>query len=106
MADLKKHAASLGPQCSPANLDLCDDDKKAKISEFQAFDAAKREAMIKEKEDEMAKIEADYKAFVEGLQKSYKESTEKKDADLEAIKASGLGLLKSVHNFEKKKSEL
>jgi len=107
LADLKKHAASLGPQCSPANLDLCDDDKKAKISEFQAFDAAKREAMIKEKEDEMAKIEADYKAFVEGLQKSYKESTEKKDADLEAIKASGLGLLKSVHNFEKKKkSEL
>jgi len=34
-ADLKKFAADLGPQCGPANLDLCDDDKKAKIAELQ-----------------------------------------------------------------------
>merc|ERR1719401_3390522 len=91
-ADLKKHADGLGPQCGPANLDLCDADK---------------EKQIKEKEAEMAKLESDFKKFVEGLQKSYTEANEKKDKDVEAIKSSGLGLLKSVHAFEKKsKGEL
>ncbi len=28
---LKKFADELGPQCSPANLDLCDDSKKARM---------------------------------------------------------------------------
>ena len=32
-ADLQKFAQGLGPVCSPANLDLCDDEKKKKIDE-------------------------------------------------------------------------
>jgi len=63
--------------------------------------------MIKDKDAEMVKLEEDFKTFVEGLQKRYKEASDKKDADVEAIKNSGLGLLKSVHAYEKKaKSEL
>merc|ERR1719282_459773 len=46
--DLKKHAETLGPTCGPAHLDLCDAEKKAKIEEFMALSAAKREEMIKE----------------------------------------------------------
>merc|ERR1712063_99206 len=42
-ADLKKFADGLGPQCGPANLDLCDDAKKTQIAEFQAMSAADRE---------------------------------------------------------------
>merc|ERR1719301_369484 len=35
---LKKFAKeNLKPMCSPANLDLCDDEKKAKIQELQAM---------------------------------------------------------------------
>jgi hypothetical protein len=106
-AALKKFAEGLGPQCGPANLDLCDAEKKKQIEEFKALDGAKREAMIKEKEAEMSKLEADFKTFVDGLQKSYTEANEKKDKDIEAVKAAGLGLLKSVHAHEKKaKSEL
>eukprot|EP00928_Gymnodinium_smaydae_P053396 TRINITY_DN373_c0_g1_i1.p1 TRINITY_DN373_c0_g1~~TRINITY_DN373_c0_g1_i1.p1 ORF type:complete len:168 (+),score=73.26 TRINITY_DN373_c0_g1_i1:186-689(+) len=106
-AALKKFAEGLGPMCSPANLDLCDEDKKKQISEFSALGAEKREAMIKEKEDEMAKLESDFKTFVEGLQKQYQEASEKKDKDVEAIKNAGLGLLKSVNTYEKKaKAEL
>merc|ERR1711874_738981 len=101
-AALKKFADGLGPTCSPANIDLCDDEKKAKIEEFKTLGAAKREEMIKEKEAEGAKLEADFKAFVEGLQKQYKDENEKKDKAVEAIKADGLGLLKSVHAHEKK----
>merc|ERR1712025_1026346 len=99
---LKKFAEGLGPTCGPANLDLCDADKKKQIEEFQALGAAKRETMIKEKEEESAKLESDFKAFVDGLQKQYQEASDKKDKDVEAIKSSGLGLLKSVHAHEKK----
>merc|ERR1712178_617897 len=106
-AALKKFADELGPTCSPANLDLCDAEKKAKIAEFQKMGAAKREEMIKEKDAESAKLEEDFKTFVEGLQKSYKEESDKKDKAVEDIKNSGLGLLKAVHAHEKKaKAEL
>merc|ERR1711933_287498 len=30
--DLKKFAEGMGPSCGPANLDLCDDEKKAQIA--------------------------------------------------------------------------
>merc|ERR1712083_389704 len=105
--DLKKFAEGLGPQCSPANLDLCDADKKAKIEEFTKLGSDAREKMIKEKEAESEKLEKDFKEFVEGLQKQYQEASDKKDKDVEAVKSGGLGLLKSVQAFEKKtKSEL
>merc|ERR1719506_1743384 len=105
--DLKKFASELKPSCSPKNIDLCDDAKKKQIEEFKALGAEKREGIIKEKEGEMEKLEADFKTFVDGLQKSYQESSDKKDKDIEALKNSGLGLLKSVHAHEKKaKSEL
>jgi len=54
------------------------------------------------KEGAIDKLEADLKAFVEGLQKKYQDANEKKDKDIEAVKAAGLGLLKSVHAHEKK----
>merc|ERR1711974_201187 len=101
-AALKKFAEGLGPQCGPAKLELCDEASKKQIEEFKAMGAAKREEMIKEKEQEMEKLEADFKAFVDGLQKQYTEASEKKDKDVEAIKAAGLGRLKGVHAHEKK----
>jgi len=107
-ASLKKFADSLGPTCSPSNLDLCDDAKKTQIQEFSALGDDKREAEIKRLEAESAKLESDFKAFSDGLQKSYKDASDVKDKDIDAIKNSGLGLLKAVHAHEKKagKSEL
>jgi len=106
-ASLQKFAEGLGPQCSPANLDLCDAEKKKQIEEFTALGKETREEMIKAKEAEITKLEADFKAFVDGLQKQYTEGNEKKDKDVEAVKNSGLGLLKSVQAHAKKaKSEL
>mmetsp|Transcript_59910 Transcript_59910/g.110995 ORF Transcript_59910/g.110995 Transcript_59910/m.110995 type:complete len:169 (-) Transcript_59910:285-791(-) len=102
---LKKFAEGLGPQCSPANLDLCDDEKKKKIDEYLALTSAKRAEMIKEAESKMEKLESDFKAFVDGLQKSYKEASDKKDKGIEEIKNSGLGLLKSVHTYAEKQSK-
>jgi len=108
LADLKTFADGLGPQCGPGALDLCDAAKKKQITEFQALSASEREAQIAEKEKTLTTLESDFKKFVDGLQKKYTEANEKKDKDIEAIKSGGLGLLKSVHAFEKKagKSEL
>eukprot|EP00747_Dinoflagellata_sp_TGD_P144834 gnl/TRDRNA2_/TRDRNA2_176538_c0_seq12.p1 gnl/TRDRNA2_/TRDRNA2_176538_c0~~gnl/TRDRNA2_/TRDRNA2_176538_c0_seq12.p1 ORF type:complete len:160 (+),score=63.65 gnl/TRDRNA2_/TRDRNA2_176538_c0_seq12:259-738(+) len=105
--DLKKHAATLGPTCSPANIDLCDDAKKKQIAEFTALSSADREKKIKESEEAMEKLEKDFSAFVEGLNKQYKEESEKKEKGVKDIKESGLGLLKAVHKHEQKaKGEL
>eukprot|EP00448_Togula_jolla_P003871 CAMPEP_0170595604 /NCGR_PEP_ID=MMETSP0224-20130122/14655_1 /TAXON_ID=285029 /ORGANISM="Togula jolla, Strain CCCM 725" /LENGTH=167 /DNA_ID=CAMNT_0010919805 /DNA_START=201 /DNA_END=704 /DNA_ORIENTATION=- len=107
LASLKKFAEGLGPSCGPAHLDLCDAAKKKQIDEFTAMGSEKREADIKAKEAELAKLEEDFKTFVEGLQNQYQEASEKKDKAVQDIKTGSLGLMKSVHAFEKKaKSEL
>mmetsp|Transcript_10115 Transcript_10115/g.14797 ORF Transcript_10115/g.14797 Transcript_10115/m.14797 type:complete len:169 (+) Transcript_10115:189-695(+) len=87
---------NLKPVCSPFNIDLCDDDKKAEIKKFQAMSDEELAAAIKKGEDEMDKAESEFKDFVSGLQKKYEEAMRKKDATLEEIKTSGLGLMKSV----------
>jgi len=105
---LKKFAEeNLGPTCGPANLDLCDDAKKAEIGKFSKMSASDLEAAIKSKTEAMEKLETDFKEFVEGLQKSYTEANEKKDKDVAALKDSGLGLMKAVAAHSKaSKSEL
>mmetsp|Transcript_17589 Transcript_17589/g.31771 ORF Transcript_17589/g.31771 Transcript_17589/m.31771 type:complete len:169 (+) Transcript_17589:190-696(+) len=94
---LKKFAEeNLKPICSPSNIDLCDEDKKAEIKKFQAMSAEELDKAIKEKEAEQEKAEADFKTFVEQLQDQYREAMEAKDAAVEAVKNSGLGLMKAV----------
>jgi hypothetical protein len=87
---------NLKPVCSPANIDLCDDTKKAEIEKFQAMSADELAAAIKGKEEENETAESDFKKFVEGLQKQYEEAMKKKDDAIAAVKASGLGLMKAV----------
>ena len=94
---LKKFAEeNLKPICSPSNIDLCDEDKKAEIKKFQAMSAEELDKVIKEKEAEQEKAEADFKTYVEKLQAQYREAMEAKDAAVEAVKNSGLGLMKAV----------
>merc|ERR1719152_659718 len=51
--DLEKFAnENLKPMCSPANLDLCDDDKKAAIQKFIDMSEADLDKAIAEKEKE------------------------------------------------------
>jgi len=107
MADFQKHASdNLGPSCGPANLDLCDDAKKALIEKYQAMSAADLEKFVDESSKKIDTAEADFKKFVEGLQKKYEEENKAKDATVEEIKNSGLGFAKAVMAAKKSKSEL
>ena len=87
---------NLGPSCSPANLDLCDEDSKAKIAEYQAMDMAKLEAEIAEKAKAAEDAESFFKAEVQKLQDKYQKLMSDKD---EAVKAAAVDpLLRAVVN--------
>merc|ERR1711997_15966 len=92
---------SLGPTCGPANLDLCDDDKKAQINKLMAMPAEDLQAAIEEKDDLIKKAEEEFEKFVEGLQSQYEEAEKKKDDTQKKIKESGLGLFKAVQAHKK-----
>eukprot|EP00812_Abedinium_dasypus_P014455 NODE_797_length_1360_cov_284.849808.p1 GENE.NODE_797_length_1360_cov_284.849808~~NODE_797_length_1360_cov_284.849808.p1 ORF type:complete len:167 (+),score=61.73 NODE_797_length_1360_cov_284.849808:239-739(+) len=96
LASLKKHAEGLKPLCSPKNIDLCDEDKKARIKELQAMSPSTLRAKV---EEETKKIEAAttlYNEEVQKLQNRYQELGREKDATVQAVKDGGLGLMKAV----------
>merc|ERR1712070_994780 len=107
LKDLQKFASeNLKPVCSPANIDLCDADKEKQIEELQAMSAGDLDTKIKEKEEEQKTAEKTFSDEVDKLQKRYQELQKEKDEALEAIKASGLGLMKAVKAANAKKAEL
>jgi len=91
---------NLKPMCSPANIDLCDDEKKAEIERFLAMSEADLELAVDEKSDLIKKAEADFEHAVEGLQATYEKLIAEKDQTITGIKQSGLGLMKSVLAFK------
>ena len=86
----------LKPSCSPANIDLCDDEKKAKIQELQAMSAADLDEAIAAEEEKNELAETTFKDKVQKLQEEYQALTKEKDDSLAEVKAAGLGLMKSV----------
>jgi len=103
---LKFAQENLGPTCGPANMDLCDAEKKALVEGFMKMSDSELGDAIAGKTAEIEKLESDFKTFVEGLQKQYSEGSAQKEKDVEAIKNSGLGLMKSVAAHMKTKTEL
>jgi hypothetical protein len=96
-ADLKKFAEeNLKPMCSPGNLDLCDDEKKAEIGKLQAMSAEDLEAAIAGKKKEIEAAEEAFNTGLKGLQETYEKLQKDKDEGIKAIKESGLGLMQAV----------
>jgi len=96
-ADLKKFAKeNLKPICSPSNLDLCDDEKKAEITKFMEMDDAELDKLIAEKEKLLEEAEETFKSEVDKLQKKYSQLQEEKEKTEADVKESGLGLMRSV----------
>jgi len=95
--DLEKFAEeNLKPVCSPKNIDLCDDDKKAEIAKIQAMPLAELEAAIAAEEKKQDDAEENFKAEVQKLQERYQALSDEKDQAIEAVKSAGLGLMKAV----------
>lgn len=95
---------NLKPMCSPTNIDLCDDDKKATIEKFLGLAGAELDKLIEEKEKLLADAEDAFKTGVEGLQAKYQKMMEDKEKTQEDIKNSGLGLMKACKAHAAKSS--
>jgi len=96
LAALKEFASNLGPVCSPANIDLCDAEQKAEIEKVQALGEAELTDFIAAADKKAADAEATFKEELDKLQASYKQLTEDKETALAEVKASGVGMYKSV----------
>jgi len=106
LSDLKKFASeNLKPQCSPANLDLCDDEKKKLIETFMALSDADLDAKIKGKKDEEKTLEETFTKEVKGLQAKYEQLQKDKEEGIKKVKESGLGLMQAVAAHKKKTKE-
>jgi len=105
---LKKFAKeNLKPMCSPANLDLCDDEKKKEIEEMQKIPEAELAEKIDAATKEIADLEETFTTETKALQETYTTLQKDKDATIEEVKASGLGLMQAVQAHAKKaKDEL
>merc|ERR1719486_1181408 len=67
-AALSKFAdENLKPMCSPANIDLCDADKKKEIEALQAMSKDDLEKKVKEGEQKQKDIESTFKDDVQKL---------------------------------------
>jgi hypothetical protein len=100
---LKKFAEeNLKPMCSPANLDLCDEEMTEKINAFMVLDDDVLNGKIEAEEAKIEGAEETFKTEVEKLQKKYQELMTEKDDAIAAVKAAGLGLMKSVRAAQAK----
>jgi len=87
---------NLKPLCSPSNIDLCDDEKKAQIQEYQKMDASKLAEKISEAEEGLKAAETKFEEEVQKLQDKYEQLEKEKTKTIADIKGSGLSLMKAV----------
>jgi hypothetical protein len=97
---LKKHAETyLESSCSPTHIHLCDATQKAEIKKFQAMQISDLDSEILNKELKIGQIEFKFRMESDKLQAAYKTLQENKE---EAIKDSGIDLMKAVKKKHKK----
>jgi hypothetical protein len=103
LASLEKFAKeNLKPMCSPVNIDLCDDDRKAEIQKFLGMTGDELDKLIAASEKEVEDAEEAFKKGVEELQATYQKLMAEKEKKQEEIKAAGLGLMKACKSFSAK----
>jgi len=93
---------NLKPVCSPANIELCDEEKTAEIKKFQGMSADALGKEISEKEEKIEAAEKKFKEDVKGLQAQYEGMKATQDETVAEVKASGLSLMKAVAAHTKK----
>lgn len=76
---------NLGPTCSPANMELCNEEQAAAIKAAQALSTEELDAKIAALEQQISDAEETFKTAVEGLQKTYEGLMADKDAAAKAV---------------------
>merc|ERR1712226_329083 len=104
--DLSKFAQlNLKPMCSPTKIELCDEDKKIEIERLMSMDGKDLKGLIETEEKKLEKAEDIFKEEVQKLQEKFQQLMAEKDSAINAVKKSGLGLMKSVRSANVKASK-
>jgi hypothetical protein len=93
---LKYANENLRRVCSPANVDLCDDERKSEIERFMNLSDELLDGMIESEESDIKEAEAEYDEAVSRLQAEHAKLQAEKEFKLQEIRDTHLGLLKSV----------
>lgn len=101
-ASLDKFAKALKPSCSPANIQLCDEEQTAKIEAIKALSDEELSKKIDEGEKKLAAAEKLFNDEVQKLQNKYQQLQKEKEETEKEITDSGLGLHKAVQSWKKK----
>ncbi|KAL3771723.1 hypothetical protein ACHAWU_010034 [Discostella pseudostelligera] len=95
--ELKKFAdENLKPICSLKSIDLCDDEKKAQIKKYQDMTVEELKSEVTVQEGLIEAAEKNFQDEVQKLQAAYEQLNVDKNDAIAKVKASGLGLMKSV----------
>mmetsp|Transcript_62038 Transcript_62038/g.73492 ORF Transcript_62038/g.73492 Transcript_62038/m.73492 type:complete len:172 (+) Transcript_62038:193-708(+) len=93
---------NLKPVCSPANIELCDEDKKKEIETFLAMADADLDAKIASEEKKISDAESLFETELQKLQSAYQKLMDDKDQKIADVKVAGLGLMKSCKEAKAK----
>jgi uracil phosphoribosyltransferase len=96
-ADLKAFAdENLKPQCSVANIELCEGDKKTMIEKFLSMSEDELTKLVEEEEKKMEDARTTFETEVEKLQETYMNLQAEMENTMAEVKKGGLGMMKSV----------
>jgi len=87
---------NLGPSCSPDNLDLCSEEKKAEIAKFQEMGQEALAAKVAELDKAITDADETFNTELKKLQDNYEKLQKAKEDTIADAKGQGLGMMKSV----------
>lgn len=99
---LKAFASTLKPSCSPANIDLCEDEDRAKIEELIELSNKELKAKISDGDAQLKEAEDHFSDEVGKLQDKYQLLSTEKDEKIAEIEGAGLKMWKAVLAHKKK----
>jgi hypothetical protein len=95
--DLKKFADEhMAPKCHPDHLNLCSDEQKKQIQEFQAMSAGKLAAKVGKAEKDIEQHHKDYDDFLKKVKKDNEIAFHNRDKAIKDIKEVVLNLMKLI----------
>ena len=104
--DLSEFAnENLVPICSPAHLDLCDEDTRKRLEEYLGMSKDEIRVGLREAEKSIQEAKQKYDEEMKILQEKFAETARVRDETITSVRQNELGLLKAVENFRNKKPE-
>lgn len=94
--------ANLTPLCTPSNIEVCDDEKKKIIQEYQHLTWGEIQDRIKEEQTKLQTLTKEFDNAAQKLQDDYQALVDAKEKKIAEIRSSDLRLLQSIQKAKAK----